>query len=197
MNILAEITKSHLKKNVPDLQIGDTIRVHQKIRDVDAKGKDRERIQIYEGIVIARKHGNGIEGTFTVRKIAAGSIGVERVFPLHSPNIVKIERVKTAKARQSKLYFLRDLRSSAMRLHNETQSKHTWEEPEAEAEIEALKEEAAAAAEERAEEQAEEEAKDMAELKEKTGVTDDAPSEEPADTEESSETPETPADKAE
>ncbi len=158
MNILAEITKTHLKKNVPDLQIGDTVRVHQKIRDVDAKGKDRERIQVFEGIVIARKHGAGIEGTFTVRKIAAGSIGVERIFPLHSPNIVKIERLKSARVRQSKLYYLRDVRSAAMRLSKETRNQTVWEEPEAEKEIEALKEEAAEAAEEKAEAEAAEEA---------------------------------------
>ena len=191
MNILSEITKPHLKKNVPDMAIGDTVRVHQKIRDIDAKGKERERVQVYEGIVIARKHGNGIEGTFTVRKIAAGGVGVERVFPLHSPNLVKIERVKSAKTRQSKLYFLRDLRSSAMRLRNETQNKHVWEEKEAEAEMEAMKEEAAAAAEEKAEEKAEEEAQEMEELKEQAGVAEEtvAP--------EVTETPEEPAEKAE
>lgn len=166
MNILAEVTKQHLKKNIPDLHIGDTIRVHQKIRDIDAKGKERERIQIFEGIVIARKHGNGIEGTFTVRKIAAGGIGVERVFPLHSPHIVKIERVKSAKVRRSKLYFLRDFRSSAMRLPKERRNKTVWEEKGAEAEIEALKEEAAEAAVEAAEEKAEEEETEIEKLKE-------------------------------
>lgn len=156
MNILTEITKQHLKKNVPDLQIGDTVRVHQKIRDIDAKGKERERIQVFEGIVIARKHGNGIEGTFTVRKIAAGSIGVERVFPLHSPFIVKIERLKSAGVRQSKLYYLRDLKSAAMRLPKEKRNLTVWEEKGAEAEIEAMKEETAEAAAANAEEKAEE-----------------------------------------
>ncbi len=189
MNILTEITQQHLKKNVPDMAIGDTVRVHQKIRDIDAKGKERERVQIFEGIVIARKHGNGIEGTFTVRKIGAGGVGVERVFPIHSPNLVKIERVKSAKVRQSKLYFLRDLRSSAMRLRNETQNKHVWEEKEAEAEMEAMKEEAAAAAEEKAEEQAQEEAQEMAELKEEAGVTEETPAPEAT-----TETPEESAD---
>jgi large subunit ribosomal protein L19 len=158
MNILAEITKPHLKKNVPDLQIGDTVRVHQKIKDVDAKGKDRERIQVYEGIVIARKHGNGIEGTFTVRKISVGGIGVERVFPLHSPNIVKIERMKSAKVRQSKLYYLRDVKSAAMRLPKESRNTAVWEEKGAEAEIAAMEAETAQVAAENAEEKAEEEA---------------------------------------
>lgn len=155
MNILAEITKTHLKKNVPDLQVGDTVRVHQKIKDVDAKGKERERIQVYEGIVIARKHGKGIEGTFTVRKISVGGVGVERVFPLHSPNIVKIERIKSARVRQSKLYYLRDVKSAAMRLRKETRdTATTWEERGAEAEIEAMKAETAEAAEANAEEKA-------------------------------------------
>lgn len=158
MNILAEITKPHLKKNVPTLQVGDSVKVHQKIRDIDAKGRDRERIQIFEGIVIGRKHGSGIEATFTVRKIAAGNIGVERVFPLHSPNIVKIERLKSAKVHQSKLYYLRDVKSAAMRLPKEQRQAMIWEEPSAAAEIEAIKEEAAEAAEQKAEEQAEEQA---------------------------------------
>lgn len=186
MNILNEITKPHLKKNVPDLQIGDTIRVHQKIRDVDAKGKDRERVQVFEGIVIAMKHGKGIEGTFTVRKIGAGSIGVERVFPLHSPNIVKIERVKSATVRRSKLYYLRDVRSAAMKLRKETRSTAThWEEKGAEAEMEALKEEAAEAAAEAAEEKAEEEGTEVPATEApvtETAATEDAPQADSTDT---------------
>lgn len=164
MNILSEITKPHLKKNAPDLHVGDTVRIHQRIRDIDAKGKERERIQIYEGIVIATKHGKGIEGTFTVRKIAAGGIGVERVFPLHTPAIVKIERVKSGHVRQAKLYFLRDVKSAAMRLRKETRdTATTWEERGAEAELEALKEETAQAAAENAEEKAEEQEMPQAE----------------------------------
>lgn len=157
-NILAEITKPHLKKNAPALSVGDTVRVHQRIKDVDAKGKERERIQVYEGVVIARKHGAGIEGTFTVRKIAAGGIGVERVYPIHSPNIVKIERLKSSRVRQSKLYYLRHIRSAAMRLPKEMRGTATiWEEKGAEEEIEALKQETAEAAEANAEVKAEEE----------------------------------------
>lgn len=157
MNLLAQITQPHLKKNVPQMRIGDTVRVHQKIKDVDAKGKDRERIQIYEGIVIARKHGSGIEGTFTVRKIAVGGIGVERVFPLHSPNIVKIEQLKSAKVRQSKLYYLRHVKSAAMRLSKEKRQNVVWEEKGAEAEIAALEAETAQVAADNAEMKAEEE----------------------------------------
>lgn len=157
-NILAEITKPHLKKNAPDLSVGDTVRVHQRIKDVDAKGKERERIQVFEGVVIARKHGAGIEGTFTVRKIAAGGIGVERVYPIHSPNIVKIERLKSSRVRQSKLYYLRHIRSATMRLPKETrETAAIWEEKGAEEEIEALKQETAEAAEANAEVKAEEE----------------------------------------
>lgn len=158
MNILAEITQPHLKKNVPDLAVGDTIRIHQKIKDVDAKGKERERIQVFEGIVIAMKHGKGIEGTFTVRKIAAGGVGVERVFPLHSPNVVKIERLKSSRVRQSKLYYLRDVKSAAMRLRKETHNKMTWEEKGAEAEIAEMEAQTAEVAAENAEEKAEEQA---------------------------------------
>lgn len=185
MNILSEITQKHLKKNVPGVQVGDTVRVHQRIKDVDAKGKDRERIQIYEGIVIATKHGKGIEGTFTVRKIAAGSIGVERVFPLHSPNLVKIERVKTGAVRRSKLYFLRDVRPTAMRLRKETRdTAAVWEEKGAEAEIEAMKEEAAEAAAANAEEKAEEAGQTEATetpAEKPTTETQDVPAEEKAE----------------
>lgn len=173
MNILAEITKPHLKKNVPALQIGDTIRVHQKIKDVDAKGKERERIQIFEGIVIARKHGDGIEGTFTVRRIGAAGVGVERVFPLHSPNIVKIERVKSAKVRQSKLYYLRDVRSAAMRLTKENRNATVWEEKGAEAEIAKLEAETAQVAAENAEDKADEETQNEAESLEPDQVVTD------------------------
>lgn len=155
MNILAQITRPHLKQQPAQLRTGDTVRVHQRIRDIDAKGKERERTQIFEGIVIATNNGRGIEGTFTVRKIAAGSIGVERVYPLHSPMITKIEVVKTARVRQSKLYYLRDLRSSAMRLRKEVRVGTTYQEPVAveaapEATPEVAVEEAAPEAEEAA-----------------------------------------------
>lgn len=78
MNILAQITRPHLKQQPAQLRTGDTVRVHQRIRDIDSKGKERERTQIFEGIVIATNNGSGIEGTFTVRKIAAGSIEIGR-----------------------------------------------------------------------------------------------------------------------
>lgn len=174
MNIISEITKSHLKKNVPAVRVGDTVRVHQKVRDIDAKGRERERIQIFEGLVIAKKHGNGIEGTFTVRKIAVGSIGVERVFPLHSPLIVKVERLSTARPRQSKLYYMRGLRKT-VRLPRQRRSYVVWEEKGASEEIEAMKEEAAEAAAEKAEEETTEPAEPIAPAEETANKTDTQP----------------------
>jgi large subunit ribosomal protein L19 len=88
-------------KEVSDVRPGDTVKVHQKIKE-----KNKDRIQVFEGQVLARKHGKGISSTITVRKVIDG-IGVEKIFPLHSPSIEKIEIVKRAKARRAKLYYLR------------------------------------------------------------------------------------------
>jgi len=101
MQIKEIVTKEYLKQ-LPDMRVGDTVRVHQKIKE-----GDKERVQIFEGIVIAMKHGKDISGTFCVRKIISG-IGVEKTYPLHSPNIARIEVVSRAKIRQAKLYYLRD-----------------------------------------------------------------------------------------
>lgn len=95
------------KQPLPDIRPGMTIRVHQKIKDVDAKGKEKERVQVFEGMVLAHKHGKEPGATITVRKIAAGGIGVEKIFPLHSPTIIKIEPIKQAKVHRAKLYYLR------------------------------------------------------------------------------------------
>ena len=100
ITLLEKFNKDQEKK-LPDLRPGDTIKVHQKIKE-----GDKERIQIFEGIIIAKKHGKGIPGTITVRKVV-DSIGVERVFPIHSPSLEKIEGVRHAKVRRSKLYYLR------------------------------------------------------------------------------------------
>lgn len=101
MDALKIIAQDSLKAEVPEIKIGNTVRVHVNIRE-----GERERIQVFEGIVIA-KNGSGVSETFTVRRISYGT-GIERVFPLHSPNVVKVENVRTGKVRRSKLYYLRD-----------------------------------------------------------------------------------------
>lgn len=95
------MTESNMKKEVPQFNVGDTVRVHVRIQE-----GDRSRIQIFEGTVIAKKHG-GISETFTVRRVAYG-VGVERVFPLHSPVVDDVEVVREGKVRRAKLYYLRD-----------------------------------------------------------------------------------------
>ena len=100
MDLIKAFTSEQLKKEVPELKIGDTVRVHNKIVE-----GTRERIQMYEGTVIA-KHEGGISSTFTVRRIAYGC-GVEKTFPVHSPNVEKVETVRHGKVRRAKLYYLR------------------------------------------------------------------------------------------
>ncbi len=109
--LLDQFNKSQLK-DLPDIRPGDTILVHQKIKE-----GGKERIQIFQGIIIAKKHGKGISGTITVRKVVEG-IGVERVFPIHSPLIAKIEIAKRGKVRRSKLYYLRTAKGKNARLKN-------------------------------------------------------------------------------
>jgi len=99
-----------LRKDLPDIRPGDTVKVHQKIKE-----KDKERIQIFEGLVLARKHGKGISATITVRKVISG-VGVEKIFPIHSPSIDKIEVVKRSKVRRAKLYYLREAKGKKARL---------------------------------------------------------------------------------
>lgn len=101
MPIVKHITESQHRTDMPEFKPGFTVKVHQKIKE-----GDKERIQIFEGLVIARKGGTGANATFTVRKIASG-VGVERIYPLHSPNIAKLEVVKQSDARQAKLYYVR------------------------------------------------------------------------------------------
>lgn len=131
------IEKKYMKKNIPDVRVGDTIRVHQKIKE-----GNKERIQIFEGVVIVTKHGKGLDGSFTVRKISVG-VGVEKTFPVHLPTIVKIERIKKAHVRQAKIYYLRYRKGRAARMSGEVRSHKVWEERGAEAELEAIKEEQA------------------------------------------------------
>ena len=109
MNIVQEITQEQLRKDIPSFRPGDTLKVHVKVIE-----GTRERIQLFEGVVIKR-HGGGISETFTVRKISYG-VGVERTFPLHSPKIDKIEVARRGKVRRAKLYYLRELRGKAARI---------------------------------------------------------------------------------
>ena len=101
MDALKLISDASLKAEAPEINVGSTVRVHVKIRE-----GERERIQVFEGTVIA-KNGSGISSTFTVRRVAYGC-GVERVFPVHSPNVAKVELVRHGRVRRSKLYYLRD-----------------------------------------------------------------------------------------
>lgn len=101
MDALQLIAQDSLKTEVPEIAIGSTVKVHVKIRE-----GERERVQVFEGIVIARNNA-GVSETFTVRRLSYG-VGVERVFPLHSPNVVKVEIVRYGRVRRSKLYYLRD-----------------------------------------------------------------------------------------
>lgn len=106
----SQLTQTYLKPQMPDVRPGDTVRAHVRITE-----GVKERIQVFEGVVLAQKHGKGIEGTMTVRKISQG-VGVERIFPLHSPLIEKIEVVKRTKVRRAKLYYLRDAKGKRGRL---------------------------------------------------------------------------------
>lgn len=107
--ILESVTKSHLKEDLPDMRPGDTVRAHVKVREAG-----KERIQVFEGTVIAVRHG-GIAKNVTVRKMSSG-IGVERTFPVHSPNVAKFEVVRRGKVRRAKLYYLRDKVGKAARI---------------------------------------------------------------------------------
>jgi len=109
MNAIEKIESEQLKKKIPQFKSGDTVRVHLKIKE-----GEKERIQVFEGVVIAKKHG-GVRETFLLRKVSFG-IGVERVFPLHSPRIEKIDVIRKGKVRRAKLYYLRKLRGKATRI---------------------------------------------------------------------------------
>ena len=120
-DIINEIVKGQLK-NVPRLKAGMQVRVYEKVKE-----KDRERFQIFEGIVIAQKHGKGPSATFTVRKVVDG-IGVEKTWPLHSPLIEKIEIVKQTKTRRAKLYYLRRAKGKKAKLKTMTRNNEQEDE---------------------------------------------------------------------
>ncbi|MBW1721027.1 MAG: 50S ribosomal protein L19 [Deltaproteobacteria bacterium] len=109
MNIIDMLEKEQMRVDIPDFKAGDTIRVHARIKE-----GDKERIQVFQGVVIRKRKGN-TGATFTVRKVSYG-IGVERIFPLHSPSIEKIEVVTRGKVRQGRLYYMRKLRGKAARI---------------------------------------------------------------------------------
>ena len=100
MDLMKALTSQYMKEELPTMNVGDTVRVHVKIKE-----GARERVQAFEGTIIARKHG-GIEESITVRRLSYG-VGCEKVFPVHSPNIVKVETVRRGKVRRAKLYYLR------------------------------------------------------------------------------------------
>jgi len=109
MKRIAQIEKKFMREDAEEFRSGDTVRVHVRIKE-----GDKERIQVFQGDVISRR-GGGTGATFTVRKISEG-IGVERVFPLHSPNVAKIERVRQGHVRRKKLYYMRDLTGKSARI---------------------------------------------------------------------------------
>jgi len=108
-----KITDQFLNKEIPNIKVGDTVKVHQKIKE-----GDKQRTQIFEGLVLANKHGKGIQGTISVRRIIGG-VGVEKTFPLHSPLVEKIEIVSRGKVRRSKLYYLRSLSGKKAKIKRE------------------------------------------------------------------------------
>ncbi len=157
-HLYQSLTSTFGRREVPQLTPGETIKVHQLVKE----GK-KERVQIFEGVVIAVKHGTGLNGTFTVRRIASGGVAVEKVYPVHLPSIVRIDRVKKAQVRRAKLYYLRDRQGKATRFSNEWLTNESWQEAQeaeaqqsAEKEVEAQEE---APAETAAEEATTEEAK--------------------------------------
>ena len=109
MDVIANLEKEQMRSDIPDFKPGDTIRVHARIKE-----GEKERIQVFEGLVIRKRKGK-TGATFTVRKVSYG-IGVERIFPLHSPNIDKIEIVTRGKVRRARLYYMRKLKGKAARI---------------------------------------------------------------------------------
>jgi large subunit ribosomal protein L19 len=109
MNLIEMLEKEHMRVDLPPFRAGDTVKVHSRIKE-----GDRERTQIFEGVVIRKRKGN-TGATFTVRKVSYG-VGVEKIFPLHSPSIGKIEVISKGKVRRARLYYLRKLRGKAARI---------------------------------------------------------------------------------
>lgn len=116
MTDLQELEREQLRGDIPDFRPGDTVKVHVRVSE-----GDKERIQIFQGVVIGRR-GTGPRETFTVRKMS-GSVGVERIFPIHAPLIDRIERIRRGKVRRAKLYYLRGLRGKAARINERREDR--------------------------------------------------------------------------
>ncbi|WP_195852185.1 50S ribosomal protein L19 [Aerococcus mictus] len=114
--LIDEIVSEQLRSDIPDFRPGDTVRVHARVVE-----GERERIQFFEGVVLARK-GQGISETFTVRKVSNG-VGVERIWPVHTPRVAKIEVIRQGKVRRAKLYYLRDRHGKAARIAERRRKK--------------------------------------------------------------------------
>lgn len=164
--VIQDFGNQYCKEKVPVLKPGYQVKVHQKIKE-----GNKERVQVFQGVVIKVNSGNGVNSNFTVRKVSDG-IGIEKTYPIHSPNIVKIEVQRAHKVRRAKLNYLRDLSGKALRLKEVPLNLQEWERPElTEAVVEEPKEETApvaeeAAVEEKSEEPAKEEVKAEEEKKE-------------------------------
>jgi len=160
--LIQKVSAKYEKKNVPVLRSGDVVRVHQKVRE-----GNKERIQVFEGIVIRVRGGRGMDGTFTVRRVSGG-IGIERTFPLHLASISKVEKTKRIQIRQSRPYYLRTLTSRQIRKasRGELAEFATWEDTAAAEEAEEIKAEQAAEAEAREAAKEAEEAADTAKVEE-------------------------------
>ncbi|MFA6492837.1 MAG: 50S ribosomal protein L19 [Patescibacteria group bacterium] len=142
---LLKLTKQFGKKNIPQIRPGDTIRVSFKITE-----GSKTRIQAFEGICIKVRGGQSLNGSFTIRKIASG-VGVERIFPIHSPLITKLEKIKSRKVKQAKLYFVRGLVGKKAKKAREEKDYKMWEEAVSEEELAKIEEEKRIAAEKKAE----------------------------------------------
>ena len=117
MNLtIDKLQQFQLRTDVPEFNPGDTVRIHVRLREEGEKGKEKERIQAFEGVVISRR-GRLASATFTVRRVSFG-IGVERIFPVHSPTIAQIEVIRRGKVRRSKLYYLRERKGKAARIQS-------------------------------------------------------------------------------
>jgi large subunit ribosomal protein L19 len=118
MDSISAVEGKHLKDKVPEFGPGDTLKVHTKIKE-----GDKERVQVFEGVVIQRR-GKGTGETFTMRKMSGG-VAVERVFPLHSPNVSKIQRVRQGKVRRAKIFYLRGLKGKSARIQEKRKEEQS------------------------------------------------------------------------